>query len=261
MKLIYVTILFLGSYLQVFSQKFNIGITLNPSYSGRIINFSKTTFNEEEIVIIKDRETLMPFINGGFFIRNQFKNLGLSLGINYLHTGFRTIRHNDLPTNPSVIGNAFSSEAWYRYHFLEFPLNIDFKKELSSKIHLHAIFGVSLISGIDYKRYIYSYRDGEYVGSSIREKPLAEYKKNNIGNSLQLGLSIDWSRSFSTIIGPSFKFFYFPFETLGENINYINITENTKGNFYHIGFHITLLYFNSKKISQKGIEIYEKNDF
>ena len=262
MKLIPIIILFLGTCLQLFSQTISAGFTLNPSFSNRIVNFSKTNLNENQISSAKKHEILMPFVNTGFFVHKQFDKLGLSLGVNYLHTGFRTKSHVAIDNR---IGNASESTTWYRYHFLEFPLSLDFKTELSPKIHLYTTVGISIISGIRYRRYIYSYRGLQFVGGSIRDKPLGEYSKVNIGNHLHFGINVNWSRSLQMRIGPSFKFFYIPFETIGENITYVAMEENTKGYFYHIGLEMRFLYQRpkhkknkDKNTKRKGIKIFKR---
>ena len=262
MKLIPVLFLLLVTCIQLFSQKISAGFTLNPSFSNRIVNFSETNLNENQISSIKKHETLMPFINGGFFIRGQFDKVGLSLGVNYLHMGFRTIKHEDIDT---VIAYASLGQAWYRYHFLEFPLSLDFKTELSPKIQLYTTIGFSIISGIQYRRYLYSFRGLSVVGKSVRLDPLGEYSKINIGNHLHFGINVNWSQALQMRIGPSFKFFYIPFETIGENITYVRIEENTKGYFYHIGLEMRFLYqrpknkkVKAKNIKRQDIKIFKK---
>jgi len=215
---------------------FSYGISLFPNYSDRrLISFS--FLSQEDIFSLDSLERGRFSYSGGVFAQWRSEKVGFQTGVNFMNTGYGTIRETILAGDPDEnLGNERSFV--YRNFNIEVPAELHFYQEMSPGNEFIFTLGAALSYNIANDSYKIIHRDGGNDRTNISD-PDQEFRAMNVAFITGVGWETALSESFSMVIQPTFEFWM---------RGLLPATLELNRNLYNIGV----------KVNFKFIQLYEE---
>lgn len=125
-----------------FGQSFDWGISLHPNFSNRRL-IAIGNYSEQDIVTIDSLETARPSYSCGVFANWQSEKIGFYLGLNYMSTGYRSIKNFILPDDP-LSQNYTHQRFVYQNKNIEIPITLQFIQQPNDKNAIFFNLGTAL---------------------------------------------------------------------------------------------------------------------
>ncbi len=185
--------------------RFGYGVGLYPNFSGaRLIAFDN--ISEREVMQINDRETWKFSYAAGVFANWRSEKLGFQLALNYMNSGYQTIRD----TIPTVAPNPRDAVDWrfvYQSSYIEIPMDFQFYQELSKGSEIFFMLGASasynLNNSIDT---VFYFGDREVTDNEPQNND--EYNRLNFAFQSAMGWERALGENFALVIQPTFQFWF-----------------------------------------------------
>lgn len=184
------SLLFLFFSVAAFGQSFEWGVSLHPNFSNRRL-IALGNYSEEQIVTIDSMEAARPSYSAGIFANWQSEKIGLYLGLNYMSTGYRSIKNIILPDDP-LSQNYTHQRFVYENMNIEIPAFLQFIQRPDEKNAIYFNLGTALSFNLKNKnRTIYYTRETTTRGE-VTEPDESNFRKVNY--AFQTGFG--WKRTF-----------------------------------------------------------------
>ncbi len=183
----------------------NWGIQLNPNFSSRrLVVFE--SLSEREIFAIDSLETAKPSLSAGVFIQWRGPKVGFQAGLNFMETGYRTIKTLVLPDDPDA-PNASQRRVVYQNYMLEAPLDLHFFQELDDKNEFFFTFGTGVGYNLKNFQTELLYR-GESKGNKTRQEDPDKDNFRRVAMEIRFGMGWEsqLSERLSFALQPNFQF-------------------------------------------------------
>lgn len=182
---------------------FSYGISLFPNYSDRrLISFS--FLSQEDIFSLDSLERGRFSYSGGVFAQWRSEKVGFQTGVNFMNTGYGTIRETILAGDPDEnLGNERSFV--FRNLNIEVPAELHFFQEMSPGNEFIFTLGMALSYNIANDSYKLIHRDGSTDRTNISDRS-QEFRAVNVAFITSVGWETALSESFSMAIQPTFEF-------------------------------------------------------
>lgn len=183
----------------------NWGIQLNPNFSSRrLVVFE--SLSEAEIFAIDSVETAKPSFSAGLFVQWRGPKVGFQAGLNFMDSGYRTIKTLVLPDDPDA-PNASQRRIVYQNYLLEVPLDLYFYQELDDKNEFFFTFGAGV--GYNLKNFQTEFLyQGESKGNKTREVDPDNENFRRVAMEIRFGMGWETQLSDRLSLGiqPNFQF-------------------------------------------------------
>ncbi len=184
------SLFFLFFSIAAFGQSFEWGLSVHPNFSNRRL-IALGNYTEEDIVTIDSMETARPSYSAGVFANWQSEKVGLYLGLNYMSTGYRSIRNIILPDDP--LRQNYTHERFvYENTNVEIPVFLQFIQRPDEKNAIYFNLGTSLSVNLQNKEKTVYYSEGSRTTGEVRELDINDFRKINY--AFQTGFG--WKRTF-----------------------------------------------------------------
>ena len=198
--------IFLGITISSIGQsRFGYGISVYPNFSGaRLISFGN--ISERQIQEINDREIWKFSYAGGIFANWRSEKLGFQVGLNYMNSGYQTIRD----TVPTAAPNPRNAEDWrfiYQSNYIEVPVDLQFFQELERGSEFFFMLGASFSYNLN-NRVDTIFYFGDSETSEQEDQENSEYNGLNFAFQFALGWEKALGDNFALIIQPTFQFWF-----------------------------------------------------
>lgn len=220
------------------------GTALSSNFSGRILDFSNTTFTKTQIQNIQDVQTVLPSTALNLFGWYQVKNWNFKFGAGYNHwSGFKSKKYI-LPAGAhSIAFGSILKQDVYRAKQVYFPIQVNYMLKASEKSHF--LFGVetalvwnSAFNHIHYNFNNYSRR----VLTDLYLKPLPDYSLLDMYVGVSTGIQTRLSTHYQIAVESYFRYFASEYNTLSDKLgDYLHLKEATKGHLWNAGLQVSLL--------------------
>lgn len=183
----------------------NWGLQINPNFSSRrLVVFE--SLSQAEIDAIDSIETYKPSWSAGLFVQWRGEKVGFQMGLNFMDTGYRTIKTQVLPDDPDA-ANASQRRITYQNYFLEAPIDLYFYQALDDNNEFIFTFG----TGVGYnltnfrKQQLYQ---GDSKGDSSRETDPDNDNFRKVAMEIRFGMGWETqlSERLSFALLPNFQF-------------------------------------------------------
>ena len=114
-----------------FGQSFEWGLSVHPNFSDRRL-IALGDITDQEIETLDSLENNRPSYSSGIFVNWQSEKLGLYLGLNYMNTGYSTLKQ-PIPTGHSLFGQATNLKQVYINTNIELPFVVQFIQRPNEK--------------------------------------------------------------------------------------------------------------------------------
>lgn len=182
---------------------FNWGISVFPHLAGtRLISFG--LLSEEEIAEINEREITRFGYAGGLFAQWKGEKLGFQVGLNFMDTGYRTVKEPIPADDPNPQG-ATDRRLLYQYQYIELPVEVLFYQNFRNKHAFFFMLGASASYNINnYETTILDLGDSQ---SRSREKlPQEDFNSFNYAFQAGVGYETELSEKVGLFFEPVFQF-------------------------------------------------------
>jgi hypothetical protein len=188
--LTFIILLFICAKSQAQDRKFDIGLSLMPSFSTGIISNDGTvspTIEES----VKEVETWKPSFSSTLFVEYTFNDNSIfGFGLGYQNNGERTKKLNlisgiDPLTGSPLIDPAMPSQARFVYNHHNIEIPIYYKHLFSEKIYV-TIGGSGLVNITNTKTSIKYYSGGDKAKNTIPDDE-TDFRRFNFSGNLGFG--------------------------------------------------------------------------
>ena len=199
---------------------------INRSYYGNVLNSEKSSFSNSAGMNIQYHLPSGLFIVSGLFISQRAEYINY----NYTITEYPRVNNNTIesynPLTPAAYVNVKYNGS-NSYHFVELPLNIGYKRDISSKFELRGQMGMSYLHLFDLNGV-----KADYTTLEVKNLNDYTYNQGSVAANAKLGVYLNKPR-FTLGAEPIFNY----------NITSIS-NENTaiKVKPYSYGFNISTNY-------------------
>ncbi|MCH2083253.1 MAG: PorT family protein [Saprospiraceae bacterium] len=185
--------------------RFGYGISVFPNYSNaRLIAFDN--LSEEQVIRITNNETWKFSYTGGVFANWRSEKLGFQLGLNYMNSGYQTIR-DSIPFDQPNPNNADDWRMIYQSTYIELPMDIQFYQEVSDTDEFFFMFGATASYNINNKiETVYYFGDSQ--SSEIESQDNNNYNGFNLGFQSALGWEKSFSEQYAMVVQPTFQYWF-----------------------------------------------------
>lgn len=136
-----IVLFFLFFSFTTFSQSFEWGVSVHPNYSNRRL-IALGLYTEEDVAKIDSVETGLLSYSAGMFVNWQSEKMGLYLGLNYMKTGYQTIKHIILPDDPLADQYTHRRSVFDNVN-LEVPITLQFIQHPDDKNSIYFNLGTA----------------------------------------------------------------------------------------------------------------------
>ncbi len=196
--------LWLGCLVAAFSQT-QYGISAYLNFSGARLAAS-STLNQRAIDSIEAREISKPSYSVGLLTQRLGQKAGFRIGLQYMDTGYRTVRE-PVPPGANAPAGAFRQQVIYRHINLELPAELLFIHALSGKDRLNFMMGFSA-AYILQNREDYVFFSGERLSRQVNRLATADLNRLQLAFQTGIGFQHDLGSSLAIFVQPAFLFWY-----------------------------------------------------
>jgi len=209
---------------------FSWGISLYPNYSDRrLIAYSFIT--QDEINRLDSLEGGRFSYSGGILAEWRTEKVGFQTGLNFMNTGYRTIRETLLPGDPDE-GQGTERSFLFRNFNIEVPAELHFYQEVSPGNEFIFTLGGALSYNIANSSFKILHSDGNSERIDVADEE-QEFRPLNIAFVTAVGWETDISETFSLVIQPTFEFWMRGIFTTTSDLN---------RNLYNLGVKVNLKF-------------------
>lgn len=182
---------------------FSWGVSLYPNFSDRrLIAYSFIT--QDEINRLDSLERGRFSYSGGILAEWRTEKVGFQTGVNFMNTGYRSIRERLLPGDPDE-GLGTERSYLYRNYNLQIPAELHFYQEVGPGNEFIFTLGGALSYNIANASYKILHSDGTSERIDVSSEG-EEFRPVNIAFVTAVGWETDISESLSLVIQPTFEF-------------------------------------------------------
>jgi hypothetical protein len=183
------SLFFLFFSITTFGQSFEWGVTLHPNFSNRRL-IALGLYSEEDIVTIDSMEAARPSYSGGVFANWQNEKIGLYVGVNYMSTGYRSIKNIILPDDP-LSQNYTHQRFVYENRNIEIPIILQFIQRPDEKNAIYFNLGTAISYNVQNKNSTIFYTRETQFRDDIYEPEIDDFRRVNY--AFQTGFG--WKRT------------------------------------------------------------------
>jgi hypothetical protein len=200
----YILLLALALPLGLSAQSdFNWGVSAYPHLAGtRLISFG--LLSEREIADINEREITRFGYAGGLFAQWRSEKMGFQVGLNYMNTGYRTIR-DTIPDGVPIPNQATEQRLQYTYRYIELPVEVQFYQKFRNKYAFFFMLGASASYNLSNTETTIFYA-GDSDTRENNDLPQEEFNRLNYAFQAGVGFEADINDKIGLFLEPVFQF-------------------------------------------------------
>jgi hypothetical protein len=185
-----------------FAQSFEWGVSLHPNFSNRRL-IALGIYSEQDIVTIDSMETSRPSYSGGVFANWQGEKIGLFVGLNYMSTGYRSIKNiiwEDDPLSPKYSHQRFN----YENKNIEIPIVLQFIQRPDEKNSIYFNLGMALSYNLQNTEKSIYYSGEEKITGETTKLSQDPFRRTNYALQTGMGWKYAFDSGFAITIEPVF---------------------------------------------------------
>lgn len=186
-----------------FGQSFEWGISLHPNFSNRRLIALGINTSEQDIITLDSFEMNRPSYSGGIFVNWQSDKLGLFIGLNYMSTGYGTLKYSVIPTDP-LFGQADDVKLFHTNTNIELPFIVQFIQRPSEKNSIYFNMGGAFSFNLQNSVNSVYYNGQEKFTTEKTKQDGSLYRKFNYAFQTGMGWKHTFDNGFAVSIEPVF---------------------------------------------------------
>lgn len=184
---------------------FDVGLSLYPNLSNRrLIAFGN--LSEKEQNRLDSLEMNRPSYSIGLTAGWKGNKAGLLFGLNYMNTGYRTIKQS-IPADDPQSEIASSRRFTYQNINLEVPVDLQFFHELSEGNSIFFMMGLAFSFNLQNKNQVILF-SGENRSRETLDVNQDDFRLFNYAFQTGMGWEKTFSERFALVVQPNFRFWF-----------------------------------------------------